>query len=308
MFEFIKKLTGLDLSGAIALPPWMLAFLAAAAIVGCAFLAMRGMHRVSILSVVAACVIAGTVVWVFDRLGARDRAAEQRSLDEHAFELKLRALSPGSPLACLEGVAPAIQDACEKALFASPETTAAAVTYVSAQISLLTDARKYVEATALSYSDALAAVRGAIERDQFGIVAHVLEVQRGCRPDRCDFFALFQDTGRMKANLAEHAFDSYIAAHTAEWAAHGNRPMADGAGSSIGAVGARRTGNLFFPSSSSIPPVTIMTPEAREATASAETPVRPRKSQELAPQSRPAAPVETGRAHSGPLQIAPSGQ
>ena len=55
-----------------------------------------------------------------------------------AFDLATRALAPGSALACLDTIAgETVENACEKALFASPEATAAAVSYVAAQLSLL---------------------------------------------------------------------------------------------------------------------------------------------------------------------------
>jgi hypothetical protein len=129
MFEFAKKLTGIDLSGAVAVPPWLFAALAAALVVSLAFVAMRGMRRVSSIFIVIVCVIAGTAVWVLDRLAARDLAGERRALDERAFAFKLQALMPGSALACVEAIAPMIQEACEKALFTGPETAAAAVAY-----------------------------------------------------------------------------------------------------------------------------------------------------------------------------------
>src|SRR5437660_4333746 len=98
MFEFAKKLTGSDLSGAVALPPWMLAVMLAVLAVGLAFVAMRGMRRVSIL----VCVIAGTAVWAVARLAARDLVAEQRALVDRALALKFQALMRGSALACVE--------------------------------------------------------------------------------------------------------------------------------------------------------------------------------------------------------------
>lgn len=319
MFEFAKKLTGIDLSGAVAVPPWLFAVLAAALVVSSAFVAMRGMRRVSSIFIVIVCVIAGTAVWVLDRLAARDLAGERRALDERAFALKLQALMPGSALACVEAIAPVIQDACEKALFAGPETAAAAVAYVTAQLELLSDARKHMQASGLGYSDDIMAVRTAIERDQFGIVAHVFATRRACRPDHCDLFVLLQDNGRVRANLEERPFEAYVALHSPEWAAHSNRSGAGvaGLGSPAGAaMGAVRPGaKLFLPSSSSIPSVSIMTPESavsqqpNETTASAETPGRPRKPQERAPQLRQSPAVDSpGQPHSGPLQLAPSAQ
>ncbi len=314
MFEFAKKFTGFDLSGAVALHPWMLAVLAAGLVVGLAFFAMRGMRSVSLISIVIICGVAGTVVWVLDRLAARDRAEQHRALDERAFALKLQALAPGSALPCLEPLAPAIQDGCEKVLFAGPDTVAAAVAYVTAQLELLADARAHMQASGQSYSDAIMALRRAIERDQFGIVAHVFASRRGCRPEHCDLFELLQDTGRVRANLGERPFEASLALHSPEWAAHNNR--AGGAGAPAGpAIGAIRPGGkLFFPSSSSIPSPSIMTPESTasqqpaETTASAETPGRTRKPQERAAQPRQPAVDSPGPPHAGPLQISPQGQ
>jgi hypothetical protein len=319
MLEFAKKFSGTDLSGAVALPPWILAVLAAGLVVGLAFMAMRDMRTVWSIAIVVACAAAGTAVWVFDRLAARDVAAERRALEERAFALKLQALMPGSALACLEPIAPVIQDACEKTLFAGPDTAAAAVAFVTAQLELLGDARKHMMTSGLSYSDAIMAVRSAVERDQFGIVAHVFASRRGCRPDHCDLFTLLQDTGRVRTNLAERPFEASLALHSPEWAAQNNRSGAAVAGVTAPAgtgMGAVRPGSkLFLPSSSSIPSLNIMTPESaatqqpNETTASAETSARPRKPQERAPQSRQAPVVDSPAAtRSGPLQLAPLAQ
>ena len=102
MFEFAKKLPGIDLS--IALLPWIVAVLASALALVFACVEMRGMRRMSAISIVIVCVIAATAVWVRDQLGARDVAAERRALDERAFALKLQGLMPGSALACLEAL------------------------------------------------------------------------------------------------------------------------------------------------------------------------------------------------------------
>jgi hypothetical protein len=317
MFEFAKKLTAIDLSSAVTLLPWIVAVVAAGLALVFACVEMRGMRRVSSISIVIVCVIAATAVWVLDHLGARDVAAERRALDERAFALKLQALMPGSALACLEAVGPAIQESCERALFAGPETAAAAVAYVAVQLELLADARKQMQATG-SYPEAIIAVRSALERDQFGIVAHVFATRRGCRPDQCDLFVLLQDTGRVRANMGDRPFEASLAFHSPDWTAQGNRPTAGvaGSGSSAGAaMAARPPGKLFFPSSSSIPSLNIMTPEAtasqqpNETTASADTLGRPRKPQERTPQSRQSPAVDSpAQGHSGPLQLAPSAQ
>src|SRR2546430_10890211 len=75
---------------------------------------------------------------LLDRSLIRDQIAERRVLEARAGELTLRAIAPGSALACLDAVAgPAVEAACEKSLFASPEAVAAAVAYMDARVSLL---------------------------------------------------------------------------------------------------------------------------------------------------------------------------
>src|ERR1700730_8492601 len=66
---------------------------------------------------------------------AQDRAADRRTLELRAQELAARTLAPGSPLACLDAVAGEnIDAACEKALFASAASVAAATSYSAARL------------------------------------------------------------------------------------------------------------------------------------------------------------------------------
>jgi hypothetical protein len=59
--------------------------------------------------------------WAIDHFARRDFLAERQALDARAFELTARAMAPGSALACLDAMAgDVVEDACEKALFASP--------------------------------------------------------------------------------------------------------------------------------------------------------------------------------------------
>ena len=89
---------------------------------------------------VIALVAIGAVWFTADRWAQSELAAQRRALDLRANELTQRALAPGSALACLDAVANAtIEAACEKALFANPETAAAAVAYVDDKLSLLQD-------------------------------------------------------------------------------------------------------------------------------------------------------------------------
>src|SRR5215468_5589693 len=115
--------------------------------------------------VVAAC---GAVLLLMQQNAMRDRMAERRALDQRAAELAARAVAPGSPLACLDAVAgDAVETACEKAVFASPATVAAAVSYVTARLALLSDAIDYARRTGTGYESALATLRVSIESDRY---------------------------------------------------------------------------------------------------------------------------------------------
>ena len=85
-------------------------------------------------------------------------------------------------LSCLDGLAGEnVETACEKALFASADSTAAAVSYSAAQITKL---EKYGPLAAANkvMTPELQALRRAVERDRFGLIAHVLTVRDGERP------------------------------------------------------------------------------------------------------------------------------
>jgi hypothetical protein len=101
-------------------------------------------------------------------------------------------------------------------------------------------------------------MRTALELDRFGIVAHVL-AGRGCTEEKCDIANPFSDPNRLLANLHDHAFDSRVAKFAAVWNAQSHTDDASAAPAT------RRTTmvSLQFdlPSSSSIPPISIMAPE-----------------------------------------------
>jgi hypothetical protein len=325
MFDLGDQLAGLDLTGAALLPGWMLALVTAAAVLVCTIGAMRYGFEISNASVVSFAVVfiaALAVAWLLDHWAARDLAAERRAVDARAFELRLRAVTPGSALACLDATAgEMIQDACEKALFASPEATAGAVSYVRAQLALLATGRKHALASGLSYSKVLPTLRGAIEIDRFGIVAYLFAMRPGCGPKQCDLFVLLQDTSRVRANLANRTFESYVKTHMADWPSAGSRSLASNPPPDSGPpaapvppAAAKPPSNLFFPSASSIPSVNIMTAEPaagqqpHETTASADAAARTRRQAPGAPQARQAPGADSGQVRSAPLQIAPPAQ
>jgi hypothetical protein len=208
---------------------------------------------------------------MFGASPARDIGADRRALDARVTELTARAIAPGSALACLDAAAgAAVEGACEKALFATPEATAAAVSYVSAQLALLADASAHAQRDS-SYANLVAQLRRAAETDRFGIVAHVLSAREGCSAQRCDAFALLGDTSHVTSNITDHTYESYVERYAANWPAASTSPLASGASptgpvtasnATPGALPLKPPGpDVFFPSADSIPPVNIMTAE-----------------------------------------------
>jgi hypothetical protein len=304
--------TALDLTGIVSLPVWAVVAIAAVLVLTCALALVRGRGAgagVSVAILVLILALAGW--WARDHFARRDLAAAQRALDARGFELATRAFMPGSALGCLDAIAgETVEAACEKALFASPEATAAAASYVAAQLSLLASAR---ELGRHGETAGMLALRHALEADRFGVVAHVLAVRDGCAPDQCRAFAWLGDTSRVKVNLAERPFDARIKTYAASWPAAGARVLASTPPSPAPTAAVKVPNNLYFPSATSIPPVNIMTaepppaqrpPQDTTGAADAATPTPPRRPAQTNPQARP--PANAAPARAAPVPSAPA--
>jgi hypothetical protein len=231
-------------------------------------------HASRIVAPVLAIAVAGMAVFgILDRLTRSERAAEERALLERNSRLDLSATAPGSALSCLDGLAgEEIENACERSVFADPQSAARAVGYISARLSLLADAAATAARGGSDVLTALAPTRRAIELDRFGIAAHVLAVRDGCTAEKCAAFAIFHDASTLKANFKVHAFDAYVARYAAAWgkgeAAPENIPQASAPGTApVASVPEPLSpshpldSRYDFPSSASIPPVSIMNTE-----------------------------------------------
>ena len=158
-------------------------------------------------------VAAGALV---DRLALAQQAAERRALIARAAALDRAALTPGSALACLDaGAGEAVENACEKAVFASPQAAAGAVAYMGARLQLLQDAAAF--APDKHVAAALAASRRAIELDRYGVAAQVLARRDGCTAAHCAAFALLDDAKVLQANLKAQVFEQYVSRYAAGW-------------------------------------------------------------------------------------------
>jgi hypothetical protein len=216
---------------------------------------------INVLFRVAVVAIALSAGWLYiQRMDRQEHTAEIRSLDERSAALLARAVAPGSALSCLDELAgETVEAACEKAVFASPETVAAAVNYVAAQLALLADRER------AGHGDAtFAPLLAALETDRFGIVAHVLAQHHDCTAANCGPLTWLVDPSHVLANLRDRTFDEQVAKFAAAWNSPA-RAARDGAATAelphSGPASVVVSPHYDFPSSQSIPPVNIMAPE-----------------------------------------------
>src|SRR6476620_1364539 len=91
-------------------------------------------------------------------------------------------------LACIDDLAgDAVLNACEKILFGAADSTAAAVAYAAAKITRLTSFGDIATAERDTTSE-LQALRRAVERDRYGLMAYVLAARDHCTASACPAF------------------------------------------------------------------------------------------------------------------------
>jgi hypothetical protein len=262
------------------------------------FLAVRrsgSFAPVGALFGVAALVVIAFSAWKFaDHSIQRQQVAEREALNARALQLTAAALAPGSPLACLDGVAgEAVNASCEAAIFRSPETVAAAAAYVEARLRLLADGYDYVDRVDRHYWDALALLRSSLEADRYGFVAHVLMTRDGCNVDSCAAVGwLLRDSGPVKANIHARTLENHIQRYAGTWPGQKSSPVAAAPPPelppAVAAIMSTPTKPIDFPTAASIPPVSIMTePPAAPASAPAEAAPARRQPAPAAAASRP---------------------
>lgn len=227
------------------------------------------------------------------------------------------ATAPLPQLSCIDELAgDAVLAACEKALFGSAESVAAAVAYAASQITLLTSLGDVATANKGAGSDLLA-LRRAVERDRYGLMAYVLTVRDRCTPSSCRAFRSLTETRQLAANMEDRVYESLIMRHASAW----NAPQA-AAGMVAALPASVPTGkptNAEFPTSASTPPVNIMTPEPplgaapkppSSNAAAPASPAAPRPAAATPPASPPAQtaakkPPAPKRPSAAPVQLAP---
>jgi hypothetical protein len=191
--------------------------------------------------------------------GPGDRAA---SGDTRSLQQTMAALPA---LSCVDDLAgETVLAACEKAVFGSAESVAAAVSYAASQVTRLTTFGDVAAANKnLTYE--LLTLRRAIERDRYGLMAQVLMARDQCTPSQCAAFRALTDSHQIVVNMAERTYDALISRYAPSWNVPAAAPMA--ALSSSMPTG--KPTNAEFPTAASTPAVNIMTPEPGSATAPA---------------------------------------
>jgi len=172
-------------------------------------------------------------------------------------------------LACIDDLAgEAVLTACEKALFGSPESAAAALSYAASRITRLTSLGD--AAASENPAPELQALRRAVERDRYGLMAYVLLARDHCTPSACAAFAALKDTRQIAANMNERVYDGLIAHYAPLW----NTVAAPAPVATLSPPQPPpgRPTNAEFPTAASTPPVSIMTPEPGPAATPAPRP------------------------------------
>jgi hypothetical protein len=237
---------------------------------------------------------------LFDSIPSSESSAERRSLEVRAQQLNAQAVAPGSPLACLDALAgEAVEAVCEKELFASAGSVAAAASFVAHRFELLAAVIAYDKRRPAEIDGLLWQLRRSLEADRFGFVAHVLALRDGCTPEICRALALLDDPRRVRANLSDQAFDHYIERYAEIWAKppNGSHEVADGA--VVGAIQpskppSHKIADIDFPTPDSIPAVSIMAAEPPGPVGRASANANPQQA------SAPAARRNRKAAASGP--------
>lgn len=196
-------------------------------------------------------------------------------------------------LACIDDLAgDSVESACERILFGSPDHVAAAVSYAAARLGRLTalgDAGKVT-------TPEVQALRRAVERDRYGLVAHVLVARDGCTAAVCAAYQSLTDRRQIAANIEGQVYKGHVARYAPSWSSASSvggamsavpaAAVDAGLAAVAGEPAATPTGkptNAEFPSAASIPPVSIMTSEPPTSSTPPATPPA------AAPQPRPAA-------------------
>lgn len=210
-------------------------------------------------------------------------------MTEPAAELRVSpAQVASSPaLACLDGLAGEnVEAACEKAIFGSADTAAAAVSYTASQVS-----RVIATGSARTPSSEQQVLKRTVERDRYGLVAQVIAVRDRCIVTDCPLFRVLSDSSQIKSNMSEKHYDSLVARYSPSWTSAAASQALPASSAAVGLLPGVPTGKpntIDFANSASIPPVNIMTSDTPPAAAKQQAAPTPAPKQQASPAAAPA--------------------
>ena len=287
-----------SVSEVMSLPLWGTAAVAAIAALTAlltVFAILRFGSRQVLGIAAAAAVVIGLGWFALDRLDSHGKVDQRRAIEARLSALSAQALAPNSNLACLDAAGgDVIHEACEKALFATPEQVAAALNYVGARLDVLREIAALPDRDEVAYESLRAPIVRSMEADRFGLVAQVLMARDNCQPASCYAFAFLKRRDQLVANMNEHAYDTRVARFATVWNDKPGAPPA--AAPALAAqtppqpTGAPSSLNVSFPSAASIPPVSIMSNEpGRPGQNGVDAPAKPEPVKQEAARPEPRA-------------------
>jgi hypothetical protein len=322
----------------IGLPVWMIGFFALVILVLMAIAVARAgsAHTLGLFGQVAGLALVVGVAWLYlDRLSEQDRGAYRQNIEARLSALTAQSLLPNSHLACLDAAAEdLVQEACEKALYSSPEQVSAALTFIGARLDILHDIAMLPEPEEAAYDKLRVPLLRTLQADRYGLVAQVLQGRDSCTADKCAAFDFLKQREQLVANMKDRAYETRLTKHAVSWSDKPAPALAAAAPAPQPPAPLppkESQLNLNFPSSASIPPVSIMAnepgmpgqngvdappkPEAKQPPAAAQAPAKkqPQKAaaqpkQRPAAPAAPAAPAQEGQADPFPQPVAPAAQ
>jgi hypothetical protein len=185
------------------------------------------------------------------------------------------AMAAAPAMSCIDDLAgETVLTACEKVLFASPESAASAISYAAAQITRLT-ALGDVATVNHNLTPEIESLRRSVERDRYGLMAYVLVARDHCNPQSCPAFRSLGNSRQIMSNMDDRVYEGLVMRYSPTWGMPPAMPATAAApGGAIAALPpgiaqtplttvppGKPTTMIDFPSASSTPPVNIMTPE-----------------------------------------------
>jgi hypothetical protein len=256
-----------------------------------------GNVALSVMTLLAIGIASAATIRSFDP-GGRSASAESPSSSPPPMVAALPALS------CIDDLAgETVLTACEKTLFGSAESTAAALSYAAAHITRLTSFGD-VAAADKNLTPELQMLRRAVERDRYGLMAYALMARDHCTPSDCAAFRSLTDRQQVVSNMEQRIYDGLVMRYSASW----NAPPPAAAVSPVaGFAPSMPTGkptNAEFPTAASTPAVSIMSPEPSLPPASAAARSAASVANAPPPSPRPPAPAHAPAAAAPALAAA----